>query len=160
MFGAPIGMGGQEPCFKCKGSGKAYGVTQCRACKGTGYIPASYRPCPRCGGQGQGILKDCRLCDDLCYVTEPWVQCQVCYGKGKQGNLGVLSQDCTACNGIGFTKPGYGVNQPGMGFGGPGVPGPNMYGPHHMVGPHYMAGGPHYAGGFGGPGYGAYPPHY
>ena len=35
-----------------------------------------------------------------------------------------------------------------------------MYGPHHMVGPHYMAGGPHYAGGFGGPGYGAYPPHY
>ena len=88
------------------------------------------------------------------------VQCQVCYGKGKQGNLGVLSQDCTACNGIGFTKPGYGVNQPGMGFGGPGIPGPNMYGPHHMVGPHYMAGGPHYAGGFGGPGYGAYPPHY
>ena len=73
--------------------------------------------------------------------------------------MGVLSQDCTACNGIGFTKPGYGVN-PGMGFGGPGIPGPGMYGPHHMVGPHYMAGGPHYAGGFGGPGYGDYPPHY
>ena len=99
-------------------------------------------------------MKDCRLCDDLCYVTEPWIQCQVCYGKGKQGNLGVLSQDCTACNGIGFTKPGYGINQPPYGFGQPGIPGPNKH-PHHVVGPPYMGGGPHY-----GAGYGAYPPHY
>ena len=73
------------------------------------------------------MLQDCRLCDDLCYVTEPWVQCQVCYGKGKQGNLGVLSQDCTACNGVGYTKPGMGIN-PGMG----------MYG---MAGPGYVAPG-------------------
>ena len=151
MFGGPMGMGGQQACFKCKGSGKAYGVQQCRACKGTGYIPAHYRPCPKCGGQGEGVLKDCRLCDDLCYVTEPWVQCQVCYGKGKQGNLGILSQDCTACNGIGFTKPGLGVNQPGYGF----AHGPGMYGPAPM-GPHF--GGPGY--GFGaGPQYGGYP-HY
>ena len=155
MFGAPMGMGGQQPCFKCKGSGKAYGVTQCRACKGTGYIPANYRPCPRCGGQGAGVLKDCRLCDDLCYVTEPWVQCQVCYGKGKQGNMGILSQDCTACNGIGFTKPGLGVNQ-GFGF----AHGPGMYGPHMggMGGPSYPMGGPGF--GYGaGPQFGGYP-HY
>ena len=39
------------------------------SCKGTGFIPASYRPCPRCGGEGKGVLRDCRLCDDLCYVT-------------------------------------------------------------------------------------------
>ena len=51
-------------------------------------------------------------------------------GKGKQGNMGVLSQDCTACNGIGFTRPGYGVHGPAPIGGG--------YGPH----------------------YGAYPPHY
>ena len=44
------------------------------SCKGTGFIPTSYRPCPRCGGAGKGIFKDCRLCDDLCYVTEPWIQ--------------------------------------------------------------------------------------
>ena len=122
------------------------------SCKGTGYIPSHYRPCPRCGGQGKGLLKDCRLCDDLCYVTEPWVQCQVCFGKGKQGNLGALSQDCTACNGFGFTKPGMGVNV----YGGPGMMGPGYnpgyggmpgYGPHGY-GPGY---GPH---GFGPHGYG------
>ena len=113
------------------------------SCKGTGYIPSNYRPCPRCRGQGKGLLKDCRLCDDLCYVTEPWIQCQVCYGKGKQGNLGVLSQDCTACNGIGFTKPGMGVN---MGMGGygmrPGMAGPGMAGPGYGVAPGYGAGMP------------------
>ena len=118
------------------------------SCKGTGYIPASYKPCPRCGGQGQGVLKDCRLCDDLCYVTEPWIQCQVCLGKGKQGNMGVLSLDCTACKGIGFTKPG-------LGFG----PQPGVFAPHHMGAPHHII-PPH--GGYGphfNPGYGAYP-HY
>jgi hypothetical protein len=31
MFGGPMGMGGQQACFKCKGTGKAYGITQCRA---------------------------------------------------------------------------------------------------------------------------------
>ena len=33
MFGGPgpMGMGGQQACFKCKGTGKAYGLTQCRA---------------------------------------------------------------------------------------------------------------------------------
>ena len=30
MYGGPM-MGGQQACFKCKGTGKAYGVTQCRA---------------------------------------------------------------------------------------------------------------------------------
>ena len=64
--------------------------------------------------------------------------------------MGILSQDCTACNGIGFTKPGLGVNQ-GFGF----AHGPGMYGPAPM-GPHF--GGPGY--GFGaGPQYGGYP-HY
>jgi hypothetical protein len=29
MFGGP--MSGQQACFKCKGSGRAYGVSQCRA---------------------------------------------------------------------------------------------------------------------------------
>ena len=134
------------------------------SCKGTGYIPSHYKPCPWCHGHGKGILKDCRLCDDLCYVTEPWVQCQVCYGKGKQGNLGALSQDSHARNGVGFTKPGMGVNthiNPGMpvywywnnypGMAGPGynpgyMPGmaptippsipPAGYGPHGY-GPHY-----------------------
>ena len=91
-------------------------------------------------------------------MTEPWVQCQVCYGKGKQGNMGVLSQDCTACNGIGFTRPGYGVNQ-GFGIGGPGVMGPGMMGPHHF-GPGYGVHGPAPIGGGYGPHYGAYPPHY
>ena len=81
-------------------------------------------------------------------------------GRGKQGNLGVLSQDCTACNGIGFTKPGYGVNV-GMGYGGrPGIPGPggygvgphmvpppfgpHGYGPHVGYGPNVVYGYPHY----------------
>ena len=68
--------------------------------------------------------------------------------------MGVLSQDCTACNGIGFTKPGYGVN-PGMGFGGPGIPGPGMYGPPHM-GPHFGRPGIGYGPG---PQFGGYP-HY
>ena len=30
MFAQPM-RGGQQPCFKCKGSGRAYGLTQCRA---------------------------------------------------------------------------------------------------------------------------------
>ena len=30
MYGGPM-MGGQQPCFKCKGTGRAYGLTQCRA---------------------------------------------------------------------------------------------------------------------------------
>ena len=80
--------------------------------------------------------------------------------------MGVLSQDCTACNGVGFKKPGYGF-QPGIG--GPGMGG--MYGPDvgaPMYGTHGPApyggygAGPHY-GGFGpGPHYGGYGvgPHY
>ena len=34
MYGDPMmgmGMGGQQRCFKCKGSGRAYGLIQCRA---------------------------------------------------------------------------------------------------------------------------------
>ena len=35
MFGDPMGMGmgmaGQQRCFKCQGSGRAYGLVQCRA---------------------------------------------------------------------------------------------------------------------------------
>ena len=31
MYGGPMGRGGQQACFKCRGTGKAYGVTQCRA---------------------------------------------------------------------------------------------------------------------------------
>ena len=73
--------------------------------------------------------------------------------------MGALSQDCSACNGIGFTKPGMGVNVygPGMGMGmgagyapgmrpnmagpGYGMPGsipPSGYGPHggYGYGPH------------------------
>ena len=114
------------------------------SCKGTGFIPASYRPCPRCGGEGKGILRDCRLCDDLCYVTEPWVQCQVCFGSGRQGHLGDLSPDCTACRGVGFVKPGFGMGVGVPTFGAP-MGGPGMYPP---------------VGGFGpGPAYGAVPPY-
>ena len=88
-------------------------------------------------------------------------------GSGKQGNLGMLSQDCSACSGVGYKKPGYGFGaQPGMGLGmgGPGmVPGmgPGMYGPHHMGGPMYGMHGPASYGGFG-PNYGGYGvgPHY
>ena len=76
-------------------------------------------------------------------------------GRGKQGNMGVLSQDCTACSGIGYTKPGMGINPGPMGYGPrPGMPVPGGYGPH-VVPPQ-----------FGGPGYGphhhgyGYPPHY
>ena len=29
MYGGP--MSGQQACFKCQGTGKAYGLTQCRA---------------------------------------------------------------------------------------------------------------------------------
>ena len=96
-------------------------------------------------------MQDCRLCDDLCYVTEPWIQCQVCFGTGKQGNMGVLSQDCSACNGIGFTKPGMGVNVygPGMGMGagfGPGMA-PHMAGPGYGIPPSGY--GPHAGYGYG-----------
>ena len=31
MYGGPMGMAGQQACFKCHGSGRAYGLTQCRA---------------------------------------------------------------------------------------------------------------------------------
>ena len=31
MYGAPMGMAGQQSCFKCRGSGRAYGLVQCRA---------------------------------------------------------------------------------------------------------------------------------
>ena len=100
-------------------------------CKGTGFIPATYRPCPRCGGEGKGVLRDCRLCDDLCYVTEPWVQCQVCFGRGRQGHT-ELSPDCYACRGVGFVKPGFGVGGPAYGtYGASAAPGmvPPMYPP-------------------------------
>ena len=120
-------------------------------CKGTGFIPASYRPCPRCRGEGKGVLRDCRLCDDLCYVTEPWVQCQVCFGSGRQGHLGDLSPDCTACRGVGYVKPGFGMGAGMPTFGGvPPMGGPGMYPPP-------MGGfGPHYGPGLA-PGYGPMP---
>ena len=77
--------------------------------------------------------------------------------------MGVLSQDCSACRGVGFTKPGMGVNvgMPGYGMGGgmagpgygqgygqgygagmPGVIPPSMpphgvYAPHYGYGPRY-----------------------
>ena len=31
MYGGPMGMAGQQACFKCHGSGRAYGMIQCRA---------------------------------------------------------------------------------------------------------------------------------
>ena len=134
------------------------------SCKGTGYIPSNYLPCPRCRGQGKGLLQDCRLCDDLCYVTESWIPCQICQGKGKQG--GLLSGDCSACNGVGYNKPGMGINlaqdaygmnrgrggynmpgtiPPSGGYGpsgyGPSGYGPSGYGPSgygpHGYGPHH-----------------------
>ena len=55
-------------------------------------------------------MKDCELCDDLCYITEPSVQWKICFGKGKQGNLVALSQNCRTFNGVVYTKPGMGVN--------------------------------------------------
>ena len=86
------------------------------SCKGTGFIPASYKPCPKCGGAGKGVLRDCRLCDDLCYVTEPWVPCNVCFGKGVRGNMGeILSPDCYNCRGVGYLKAGFGAGMPAYG---------------------------------------------
>ena len=130
-----------------------YLISNKYSCKGTGFIPASYRPCPRCGGAGKGVFKDCRFCDDLCYVTEPWIQCTVCYGKGKNGNMGMLSPDCYACRGIGYVKPGFGVGAPGIGaFGAPGMApafGPGMYPP--PVQPAYGAFGAY--GAYGAPAY-------
>ena len=133
-------------------------IIKLNRCKGTGFIPAHYQPCPRCHGQGKGLLRDCRLCDDLCYVTEPWVQCQVCFGSGRQGHLGDLSPDCTACRGVGYTKPGMGVGgfgmpaYGGMPLSGPGMPlsGPGMYPPVGGYGPSY---GPSFGPGFYGPQY-------
>ena len=32
MYGAPMGMGGNQRCFKCQGTGRTYGgLNQCRA---------------------------------------------------------------------------------------------------------------------------------
>ena len=116
-------------------------------------------PCPRCWGAGKGLLRDCRLCDDLCYVTEPWVQCQVCFGSGRQGHLGDLSPDCSACRGVGYTKPGMGVGGLGMpGYGGMMQPmAPAGYPPAVGMAPGYAPSG--YAPGYA-PGYPAYPPHF
>ena len=96
-------------------------------------------------------MRDCRLCDDLCYVTEPWVQCQVCFGSGRQGHLGDLSPDCTACRGVGYVKPGFGMGAGMPTFGGVSpMGGPGMYPPP-------MGGfGPHYGPGLA-PGYGPMP---
>ena len=99
-------------------------------------------PCPRCGGEGKGILRDCRLCDDLCYITEPWVQCGVCFGRGKSGHLGDLSPDCYACRGVGYTKPGYGVGVPGYGAMASPAPGMAPIPPMAPMAPAY--GGPMY----------------
>ena len=116
------------------------------------------------------MLRDCRLCDDLCYVTETWIRCQVCQGSGRQGHLGDLSPDCTACNGVGFTKPGMGVAAGyGMGYGGMPVGGmapvggmiPPAGGMYPPAGGMYPPAGGMYppVGGYG-PGYGAAPPHF
>ena len=54
----------------------------------------------------------------------------MCLGSGRRGHLGDLSPDCTACNGVGFVKPGYGAGM-GMGMpmygGAPAMPGPVAY---------------------------------
>ena len=100
-----------------------------------------------------------KLCDDLCYVTEPWIPCQVCHGSGKQGHLGDLSPDCTACRGVGYTKPGMGV---GGGFGMPYGGGivPPATGAFPPVGGYPPMGGYPPVGRYG-PGYvPACPPHY
>ena len=144
-----------------------YYINSLYRCKGTGFIPAHYQPCPRCRGQGRGVLRDCKLCDDLCYITEPWIACQVCGGSGKQGHLGDLSPDCTACRGVGYTKPGMGVGV-GAGYGMPyggGMVSP-MTGAYPPVGGYPAPGGFPPVGGYqqvGGyyPGYApACPPHY
>ena len=93
------------------------------------------------------------MCDDLCYVTEPWVACQVCLGSGRQGHLGDLSPDCTACRGVGFVKPGFGlgVGMPTYGGASP-MAGPGMYPPVGGYGPSYVPPSPVYPGGYA-PGY-------
>ena len=96
----------------------------------------------------------------LCNRT--WVQCQVCFGSGRQGHLGDLSPDCTACRGVGYTKPGMGVGGLGMaGYGGM-VPPVGAYPPVGGVAPGYVPGygAPGMAPGYA-PGYApAYPPHF
>ena len=81
------------------------------SCNGTGMIPSHYLRCPKCGGQGEGLLKDCHLCDDLCYVTEPYVPCPRCRGSGDNSRVGIL--DCAVCHGAGFIRS----SQAGMGMG-------------------------------------------
>lgn len=74
-------------------------------------IPANYYRCPRCGGEGKGLLRDCKLCDDMCYVTEPYVPCSRCGGSGDRTRIGIL--DCPLCHGAGFHR----ASQVGMGMG-------------------------------------------
>ena len=79
------------------------------------------------------------------------MRCQICNGSGRQGHLGDLSPDCTACRGVGYTKPGMGVG----GFGMPAygaVPPVGMYPPAGGFGPSYGP-GPAYGPSYGGPGY-------
>ena len=74
------------------------------------------------------------------------LQCQVCFGSGRQGHLGDLSPDCTACRGVGFIKPGFGMGAGMATFGAvPPMVGPGMYPPVGGYGP--------------GPAYGAVPPY-
>ena len=85
------------------------------------------------------------------------------YGSWKTRKYGTFITRLTACNGVGYTKPGMGVN-PGMGMGYGPRPGMGGYGPHVIppqYGPPQPGYGPGYGAGFGPHhGYGAYPPHY
>ena len=74
-------------------------------------IPAHFLKCPRCYGEGKGLLRDCKLCDDLCYVTEPYYPCPRCGGSGDNSRVGIL--DCAVCNGAGYIRG----SQMGMGMG-------------------------------------------
>ena len=107
------------------------------SCHGSCYIPANYLRCPKCGGQGEGIITDCKLCNDLCYVTEPYVPCTAC---GTKGNAGIL-RNCSVCNGLGFVAQRLIMGNMGGGFGGYG-PHMGMAGPmNNMMGPHMGMGG-------------------
>ena len=82
------------------------------------------------------------------------MQCQVCFGSGRQGHLGDLSPDCSACRGVGFVKPGFGMGVGVPTFGGVApMAGPGMYPPVAPVGG--FGPGPVYSAAP----YGGYPPY-
>jgi DnaJ-class molecular chaperone len=72
---------GEDPCHRCKGTGKEASGQECAACKGGGKTLTGKQD-----KDGEDVVADCEICDgegEVSATIKRMVACDTCSGSGK-----------------------------------------------------------------------------